>query len=270
MKPDVRLADRGQSRSAAQRGDSPDGAAQGRGHRHRCLRVAARRDGGAGQRIPDWAGHSLLARPSAPGTRYCSRSPRPTQAALRDLEWVHRRENLVVCGPAGNSKTFFLEALGQRCDRRRRRRRSRDVARLCDRARKKRRLAWQSNAASPDRECQNPCRENLTWVFILAVAFYLLMVRLFGWLALLARSFGTPEKKLGIKGSPARTVILEDVRIPANCSSSVLIAFAQSCLSATVPVSRRIEPPTGTGSLAQADQVRSGRRHVGDLCRRCG
>src|SRR6201986_1832959 len=29
-------------------------------------------------------------------------------------------------------------------------------------------------------------------------------------------SFGPPEKKLGIKGSPTRTVILEDVRIPAD------------------------------------------------------
>jgi alkylation response protein AidB-like acyl-CoA dehydrogenase len=29
-------------------------------------------------------------------------------------------------------------------------------------------------------------------------------------------SFGRPEKKLGIKGSPTRTVILEDVRIPAD------------------------------------------------------
>ncbi len=26
---------------------------------------------------------------------------------------VHRRENLVVCGPSGTGKTFFLEALGQ-------------------------------------------------------------------------------------------------------------------------------------------------------------
>jgi DNA replication protein DnaC len=26
---------------------------------------------------------------------------------------VHRRENLVVCGPAGTGKTFFLEALGR-------------------------------------------------------------------------------------------------------------------------------------------------------------
>src|SRR6201999_2870664 len=29
-------------------------------------------------------------------------------------------------------------------------------------------------------------------------------------------SFGKPEKKLGIKGSPTRTVILEDVRIPGD------------------------------------------------------
>jgi DNA replication protein DnaC len=39
--------------------------------------------------------------------------PAPTQAALRTLEWVGRRENLVVCGPSGTGKTFFLEALGQ-------------------------------------------------------------------------------------------------------------------------------------------------------------
>jgi DNA replication protein DnaC len=39
--------------------------------------------------------------------------PLPTQQALRTLEWIHRRENLVVCGPAGTGKTFFLEALGQ-------------------------------------------------------------------------------------------------------------------------------------------------------------
>jgi len=39
--------------------------------------------------------------------------PAPTQHALRTLEWVHRRENLVVCGPSGTGKTFFLEALGQ-------------------------------------------------------------------------------------------------------------------------------------------------------------
>jgi hypothetical protein len=39
--------------------------------------------------------------------------PAPTQATLRTLEWVHRRENLVVCGPSGTGKTFLLEALGQ-------------------------------------------------------------------------------------------------------------------------------------------------------------
>ena len=39
--------------------------------------------------------------------------PTATQQALRTLEWVHRRENLVVCGPSGTGKTFLLEALGQ-------------------------------------------------------------------------------------------------------------------------------------------------------------
>jgi DNA replication protein DnaC len=39
--------------------------------------------------------------------------PAPTQQALRTLEWVHRRENLVVCGPSGTGKTFLLEGLGQ-------------------------------------------------------------------------------------------------------------------------------------------------------------
>src|SRR6202020_938477 len=29
-------------------------------------------------------------------------------------------------------------------------------------------------------------------------------------------SFGKPEKKLGIKGSPTRTVIMEDTRIPVD------------------------------------------------------
>ena len=33
--------------------------------------------------------------------------PAPTQQALRTLEWVHRRENLVVCGPSGTGKTFL-------------------------------------------------------------------------------------------------------------------------------------------------------------------
>ncbi len=39
--------------------------------------------------------------------------PLPTQQALQTLEWIGRRENLVVCGPSGTGKTFLLEALGQ-------------------------------------------------------------------------------------------------------------------------------------------------------------
>jgi hypothetical protein len=31
--------------------------------------------------------------------------PAPTQQALRSLEWIGRRENLVVCGPSGTGKT---------------------------------------------------------------------------------------------------------------------------------------------------------------------
>jgi DNA replication protein DnaC len=46
-------------------------------------------------------------------TPEASSIPTPTQQALRTLEWVHRRENLVVCGPSGTGKTFLLEALGQ-------------------------------------------------------------------------------------------------------------------------------------------------------------
>ena len=53
------------------------------------------------------------ARPSPPGNPRLSSIPAPTQQALRTLEWVHRRENLVVCGPSGTGKTFLLEALGQ-------------------------------------------------------------------------------------------------------------------------------------------------------------
>lgn len=37
---------------------------------------------------------------------------KPTQQALQTLEWVHRKENLVVAGPSGTGKTFLLEALG--------------------------------------------------------------------------------------------------------------------------------------------------------------
>lgn len=39
--------------------------------------------------------------------------PTPTQQALQSLEWVERRENLVVCGPSGTGKSHFCEALGQ-------------------------------------------------------------------------------------------------------------------------------------------------------------
>ena len=46
-------------------------------------------------------------------TPAASSIPLPTQQALRTLEWVGRRENLVVCGPSGTGKTFLLEALGQ-------------------------------------------------------------------------------------------------------------------------------------------------------------
>ena len=42
--------------------------------------------------------------------------PAPTQAALRTLEWVHRRENLVVCGPSGTGKTFFAKAIATAID----------------------------------------------------------------------------------------------------------------------------------------------------------
>jgi DNA replication protein DnaC len=46
-------------------------------------------------------------------TPQASSIPAPTQQALRTLEWIGRRENLVVCGPSGTGKTFLLEALGQ-------------------------------------------------------------------------------------------------------------------------------------------------------------
>lgn len=38
--------------------------------------------------------------------------PRPTQQSLKTLDWIGRSENLVICGPSGTGKTFFLEALG--------------------------------------------------------------------------------------------------------------------------------------------------------------
>jgi len=44
---------------------------------------------------------------------HVSSVPLPTQQALQTLEWIGRRENLVICGPSGTGKTFLLEALGQ-------------------------------------------------------------------------------------------------------------------------------------------------------------
>ncbi len=38
--------------------------------------------------------------------------PAPTQGGLQTLEWVTRRENLVVCGPSGTGKSHFCEAIG--------------------------------------------------------------------------------------------------------------------------------------------------------------
>jgi DNA replication protein DnaC len=38
--------------------------------------------------------------------------PKPTQQALRTLEWVERAEVLCVCGPSGTGKSHFVEALG--------------------------------------------------------------------------------------------------------------------------------------------------------------
>ena len=39
--------------------------------------------------------------------------PEPTQRSLGTLEWIDRKENLVVCGPSGTGKSHLLEALGQ-------------------------------------------------------------------------------------------------------------------------------------------------------------
>jgi DNA replication protein DnaC len=38
--------------------------------------------------------------------------PKPTQQALRTLEWIDRAEVLVVCGPSGTGKSHLIEALG--------------------------------------------------------------------------------------------------------------------------------------------------------------
>lgn len=39
--------------------------------------------------------------------------PRPTQDALKTLEWMQRKENLCICGPSGTGKSHFCEALGR-------------------------------------------------------------------------------------------------------------------------------------------------------------
>jgi DNA replication protein DnaC len=39
--------------------------------------------------------------------------PRPTQDALKTLEWVKNKESLCICGPSGTGKSHFCEALGQ-------------------------------------------------------------------------------------------------------------------------------------------------------------
>jgi DNA replication protein DnaC len=38
--------------------------------------------------------------------------PKPTQNALKTLEWINRAEVLVICGPSGTGKSHFIEALG--------------------------------------------------------------------------------------------------------------------------------------------------------------
>jgi DNA replication protein DnaC len=38
--------------------------------------------------------------------------PKPTQQALRTLEWIDRAENLCICGPSGTGKSHLAEALG--------------------------------------------------------------------------------------------------------------------------------------------------------------
>jgi len=37
---------------------------------------------------------------------------KPTQQALRTLEWIDRAENLCICGPSGTGKSHLAEALG--------------------------------------------------------------------------------------------------------------------------------------------------------------
>ena len=47
-----------------------------------------------------------------PGTRTRPPIPKATQQALRSLEWVHRAENVCICGPSGTGKSHIAEALG--------------------------------------------------------------------------------------------------------------------------------------------------------------
>jgi DNA replication protein DnaC len=56
---------------------------------------------------------SRPAKPSTPGTPPSLRSRSPPNKHSGRWKWITRRENLVVCGPSGTGKTFFLEALGQ-------------------------------------------------------------------------------------------------------------------------------------------------------------
>ena len=37
--------------------------------------------------------------------------PAPSQRSLKTLEWIERKENLVVCGPSGTGKSHFLDSL---------------------------------------------------------------------------------------------------------------------------------------------------------------
>jgi DNA replication protein DnaC len=43
---------------------------------------------------------------------HASPIPKPTQHALRTLEWLSRAENVCICGPSGTGKSHLAEALG--------------------------------------------------------------------------------------------------------------------------------------------------------------
>lgn len=83
---------------------------------HRRIRCRPRRSS-AGI-APRWCPEGLPAgsrpgRPSTTGGPTASSTPLPTQTALRSLEWLHRRENLIGCAPSGTGNTSLFEALGQ-------------------------------------------------------------------------------------------------------------------------------------------------------------